>query len=580
MTKSIFHAGCTALLLACCGVVAGAADAVPTAAPSRQPDSAQGSRDPWESLLATLEARNRDASLVALRRLEGRKDAAPYQKAFAACALRLLTEASQPRSVPELPGVTANSARIQDLRTRIEKEEEKRPFLNQQIADASKVGPVGRFVEWLTGLGDHGRGSEWGKASAERGLKELEANITAAHAEIAALEKASAQLRQAAADKLAREQAAFREQSVAFLREQLEARRSRPAMALATLWLDSKGADAEITALHQAAVAMSKAEQDAISTAAPAIQAAKDLLAKSRLWDARGQLAKVLEDGAARSKDPLTMEFLRREISPTATRIEGEMAKAMKLREAFMEIATRDGADAVRKLEEFRKTFPDYPGYDQDRRTIGELRVPQVEKRFAREFAAIEEMIPRDPSRAREMIKPLFASELDPEETTILKTLVAKVNLRIAQQEADLVRKDFDQVYAVLAEYDPVYAEKLKAGAQPQAGLFRLIITGVDPLVRARGLQEKGLLRLGHLLAEDMDPATKSSLTQLLGKETAALRQMDDTMAESRRSKGVATVLGCVLLFGMVGGGAYAVWKGKKRNAPAKSAADVGKAGA
>lgn len=576
MTKPILHAACAALLLASFGVVAGAADAVPTPKPT---DSTQASRDPWEQVLATLEARNRETSLAVLKRFEGRKDAAPYQKAFAACALRLLTEPAKPSVAPELPGVTANNSRIQALRTRIEKEEEKRPFLNQQIADASKVGPVGRFVEWLTGLGDHGRGSEWGKALAERGLKEVEANITAAKAEIAALEKANVQLQQAAADKAAKEQAAFREKSVSFLREQMEARRSRAAMALATLWVDTKGADAEITSLLQAAGAMLKAERDALATAAPAIQAANDLLAKGRLWDARARIAKVLEDASTRSKDPLAMEFLRREVFPASTRIEGELAKALKQREAFMELATRDGADAARKLEEFRKAFPDYPGYDQDKRTIGELRVPQVEKRFARDFAAIEERIPRDPSRARAMIKPLFARELDPEETAILKSLVAKVNLKIAQQEADLVRKDFDEVYAVLSEFDTAFAEKLKTGAPAQVGLVRLIASGVGPLLRARGLQEKSLHRLDVLLAEEMDATTKSPLMQMLGKETASLKQMDDTLAESRRSKTVAIVMGSVLLFGMVGVGGFAVWKRRKGNAPVKSEGDVGKAG-
>lgn len=562
--KPILHVGCAALLLVSCGVVAEAADAVPTAAPSEHQDSSQGTRDLWEQVLSTLETHNHETSLDILKRFDGVKDAVPYQKTFAVYSLRLLAEAGKPTVVPQPPEVTANKSQIEVLRTKIEKEEEKKPLLDKQIADASKVGPIGRFVEWLTGLGDHGQVSEWGKTSAERDLKGVEKKIADDKAEIAALEKANVRLQQAAADKVAKEQAAFREKVVSFLREQMKARRSRPAIALATLWLGTKGADAEISTLSQAAVDMLKAEKDGISIAASAIQAAKDLVAKGRLWDARAELTKATEASSARTKDPLTLEFIQREVSPTASHIDGLMAKALKQRDLIMEIATRDGAEAAKKLEEFKKTFPDDPGYDQDKSKIYELRVQQVGTRFSKDLAAIEAMIPRDPTRARAMIPPLFTSNLDQDETAILKSLVAKVNLKIVQQETDLIRADLDLAQAFLSQFSATYAEKVKAGAKAQAGMMHMFTTGVENLVRARDLQEKSLQRLKLLLTEEMDAATKSPLMRMLEKETAALKQMDDTLAQHQRNKTVSIVLGCVLLLGMVGGGIFALWKRKK----------------
>ena len=319
-----------------------------------------------------------------------------------------------------------------------------------------------------------------------------------------------------------------------------------------------------------------------------ALQPMIELIQQGRFWEARAEIGKASDEMTRRATDAEQLVLIQREIDSATRQLDGKIEAVFKEKANLLEIATRDATEAMNRLEALHSKHPDLPDYDMDKIKITDLRAKQISEKFSKKFAAIEEVIPNDPDEAKamikrliesgldpdtisnlksrtskithdivtqkfakkiaaiedvipndpheakEMIKRLLASGIDPDDASILKSRISKLNRDILDREVALITKDMDEAQSYLTKISSSIAREISQGQKPTFSDVLTTREGTENLVRARSLQAGAVKRLEVLLSEpEIENITKSKLVGLLEAQKAALAQMDGTLHES-----------------------------------------------
>lgn len=402
----------------------------------------------------------------------------------------------------------------------------------------------------------------------------------------------------------------------------MEANNYRPAVVLATTYNRNIKEDAQLTTIAQQAVDFQKAQAKAVSIARAATTAVADALKSKRVWTAKSEFEKSAATIRERVTDEQLLSFISVEMGRIKRELESAIQTAIKKRDQIMDVARKDAKEAAKQFEAFRTEYTDYPEYEKDKTAIADLGTAQVAAKFEKRFAAIQEMIAtdpdeakvmisrllqsevdpdeisivkaritglqkaiverkfdkkiaaieaviaNDPAEAKDMVKKLLTTDIDPDQISLVKSKITALQRRILDGEVANIRKQMDEAQSYLTKFDVTYAEELKSGGKPTMDLKKSISTGVENLVRARSIQAGAVKQLEVLLQDEMDNVTKSKLVGLLETQKAALAQMDGTLkqAESSGKGSMMTLIigGGVALLALIAGAAFIVLKRKK----------------
>jgi hypothetical protein len=156
------------------------------------------------------------------------------------------------------------------------------------------------------------------------------------------------------------------------------------------------------------------------------------------------------------------------------------------------------------------------------------------------------------------MIKTLMASGLTPDDISVVKSKVSKLERQILDKEFDSIKADMDEAQGFLTKFNTQVAG---SGNLPTDGkiakvdFIASLSIGTENLVRARSIQVGAQKRLEILMQQPMDNVTKAKLTGLLETQKAAVEQMDE-VTNSQRNNRVLAGAGCgaILLLGVFSG--------------------------
>ena len=129
-----------------------------------------------------------------------------------------------------------------------------------------------------------------------------------------------------------------------------------------------------------------------------------------------------------RVSDAALLKYTQIEMGKIIRELTRKIQEALKARGVILQTAERDAVDAGKKYSDFLAKYPDYPDAEADKLMISDIRTRQIEAKFAKRVAAIEEVIGNDPSEAREMIKRLIAENTDPDEVSVIRSRVTKLD--------------------------------------------------------------------------------------------------------------------------------------------------------
>ena len=514
----------------------------------------------WEKLLDAMIAGDLAGTIPLIKEYAAVKDTKePFQQTLVSLSVKTLTAGPAPTVTSTQRERSDVLGEIERLKKKIEETELQDADLKakKQQSFGAKFGTLGdALVPGLVGGVDKAVGGDIdGKIKdCEERLADYKGKLGQQDVKLAQVNaKIKAEGELAAREKIAAQQA-LQAKVTEFLTEMQGEGKLRPTLALANLWLKRKGDDAQIAAIAQSALDLQKIESKAIKIANAALKPAKDTMLANRFWSADEEIKKAKEAIATRITDPVQFKMIEREMTRTESEVAKEIARATKKRDHVMEVAERDASAAEKDLAAFRDKFPDYPEYDQDLLKIKDLKAAQVEAKFAKQIAAIEDVMENDTTEARVMIARLLASNADPDEVSILKARTAKL-LRVAlEKEVAEVRADIDEAQEFLTKFSVNYAEEIKTGKEPSLKFTQTFSVDVDNLVRARSLQAGAVKRLQVLLDEPeltADKITKSKLVGVQETAKAALDQMDGTLKLRERNKMIILIgggFGCLLV--------------------------------
>jgi len=401
---------------------------------------------------------------------------------------------------------------------------------------------------------------------------------------------------------------------VSNIQDLLSAQEYRAASALANTYLRKIGDDDNIVKLGQEAVNYQKFRVRAVVIANAALKPATELTQQGRYWEARAVIARAMEEITRSVTDGMQLSLIRREISSSAKEVDRKIEEIGKEKTIIMEGAIRDAVEASIRFEQLHTQHPDLPDYEKEKARIADLHAEQISEKFAKSLASIEKVIPSDPDEAKamikrlmesgldqdtisilkakisqmnrditthkfakkitaienvidndpreakEMIKRLMVSGIDPDDASVLKSKISKLNRDIFDREVVLITKDMNEAQSFLTKISSSIAQEIRQGKKPAYAEVLTTREGTENLVRARSLQAGAVKRLEVLLSEpEIENVTKSKLVGLLEAQKAALEQMDGTLHESEahasKVKWTSLVIGgSVFLFVLAGG--------------------------
>jgi hypothetical protein len=322
------------------------------------------------------------------------------------------------------------------------------------------------------------------------------------------------------------------------------------------------------------------------------------MMDKMKLWTAKSELEKAFATIKNRISDNSLTELISREVMMVKYELDEKLKKVNDEIGNSMDLAKEDPVQAESKLMVLKKTYVDDPDleqkinevrttrYEKEEKTIlrlsqtdpeaaerklsefidrnpefpnsENLKIKVKEIKFAKRISAIEEVISNDPAEAKKMIKTLMASGLTPDDISVVKSKVSKLERQILDKEFDGIKADMDEAQGFLTKFNTQVAG---SGNVPTDGkivkvdFISSLSIGTENIVRARSIQVGAQKRLEILLVEPMDNVTKAKLTGLLETQKAAVEQMDE-VANLQRNNRILAVAGCgvILMAGGFGG--------------------------
>lgn len=565
----------------------------------------------WENILTMLEASRFEAALPELQKYRNIDDVTePYQKLFVDSVILLIEPGDQffraddvnVRYSKAIDGLKKDKA---DLVAENKDLEAQLPAIEKKIKDAATGEGVGNAVGGMLGLGSVGQISKAGKEGAERELTRIKEKITRNDTQITQIDGKIEKLKNGQDEEVTKldnqfqsEQKILRDKISTQIRDLTKSNHSRTAAVLANVYMRKRGNDVEIGKLAQVATENLKNESKAIEVARVALKPVRDLMERMKLWSAKDEFKKACAAIQNRVSDSSLTQLIDREIKMVAYELaekikkvdeqvdeasalakedpvqaEGKLAQLKaayadnpdlgkkinevkmlryeKEEKTILRLAQNEPEAAERKVAEFLEKNPDYPNADN-------LKIQVKEIKFAKRIAAIEEVIPNDPAEAKKMIKTLMASGLTPDDISVVKSKVSKLERQILDKEFEVIKADMDEAQSYLSKFNMQVAG---AGNLPADGriakvdFIASLSIGTENLVRARSIQVGAQKRLEILMQEPMDNVTKAKLAGLLETQKAAVEQMDEVTNAQRNNRILAGAgCGAILLAGGIGG--------------------------
>jgi len=498
------------------------------------------------------------------------------------------------------------------------------PAIEKKIKDAATGEGVGNAVGGMMGLGSVGQISKAGKDGAERELTRIKEKMNKNDTQIDEIDAKLEKLKRGQEDEVAQldgqfqsEQKVLRDKIIFQIQELKKANHSRTAAVLANVYMRKRGNDVEIGKLAQEATENLKNESKAIEVAKVALRPVRDLMERMKFWSAKDEFQKARTAIQNRVSDPALTQLIDREVKMVAYELLEKIKKVDEEIEDALKLAKDDPVQAEAKLGQIRSTYTDHPEignrintvrlirYEKEEAVIirmaqGEpeaaekkfaefilknpdypnadnLKIQIKEIKFEKRITAIEEVIPNDPAEAKKMIKTLMASGLTPDDISVVKSKVTKLERQILEKEFESIKADMDEAQSYLTKFNAQVGGSFagsishEAGAAAQSGssstaafgntkiadvsFFQSLTMSMENLVRARSIQVGAQKRLEILLQEPMDNVTKAKLTGLLETQKAAVEQMDSVTNAQRNNRILAGAgFGAVLLAGGFGG--------------------------
>jgi len=584
----------------------------------------------WNNILTMLEASRFESALPELEKFRSIDDVTePYQKTFVDSVIDLISpgdrflRADQTKLKYSQAMDSLKKEKV-DLVAENKELEIQLPAIEKKIKDAATGEGVGNAVGGMMGLGSVGQISKAGKDGAERELTRIKEKMNKNDTQIDEIDAKLEKLKRGQEDEVAQldgqfqsEQKVLRDKIIFQIQELKKANHSRTAAVLANVYMRKRGNDVEIGKLAQEATENLKNESKAIEVAKVALRPVRDLMERMKFWSAKDEFQKARTAIQNRVSDPALTQLIDREVKMVAYELLEKIKKVDEEIEDALKLAKDDPVQAEAKLGQIRSTYTDHPEignrintvrlirYEKEEAVIirmaqGEpeaaekkfaefilknpdypnadnLKIQIKEIKFEKRITAIEEVIPNDPAEAKKMIKTLMASGLTPDDISVVKSKVTKLERQILEKEFESIKADMDEAQSYLTKFNAQVGGSFagsishEAGAAAQSGssstaafggtkiadvsFFQSLTMSMENLVRARSIQVGAQKRLEILLQEPMDNVTKAKLTGLLETQKAAVEQMDSVTNAQRNNRILAGAgFGAVLLAGGFGG--------------------------
>lgn len=498
----------------------------------------------------------------------------PYQKNFAKTALDLLNTALSSDDPTVSKAEDAAKAAVAEIHQQIagyEKQmhelENKRAQLQKDMADANTSGAL---VGALLGpqLGQVANANTQNAANDmninERNIELTKQNIRELEQKIPSVE---AQGRSNLIAARNQSQSLYNDQRgkvYVLVRELIAGNNYREAIALSNTALKKMGQDTELVNLSQSAINQQKIQKRAYAIAQAASKDANDLVAKNHLWEAKVELERSFAQITDRIKDSDLLKATAIETAKIIRDLTRNIATAQKVHDVIMSSGERDALTAEKKYAEYITAHPDYPEIGSDKLKLSDLRTGQIEAKFAKRIAAIQEVIGNDPAEARDMIKRLMADNTDPDDVSVLKSKITKLEKSILDVEIARISAKIDEAQSYLTKWDVSFAEAVKVGGRPAVGYGVAFKGSVENLTRAISLQEGVVKQIEILMTEPMTTMSKSQLVGLQTTAQGALDIMRGAQDQAATNKKMVNILIAAVVLALLGVVIFFITKKKK----------------
>jgi hypothetical protein len=307
--------------------------------------------------------------------------------------------------------------------------------------------------------------------------------------------------------------------------------------ALCSLATRKFGNEEAFLKLSQSIVELEKSEKKAEQIAEIVVRPARLLLNKGLIFQSRDEYAKSAKAVNEKGLDPQLMKLIQDKINPFFSDLSAQIESSIIARNMIMKISDTDPILALKEYEKFVIQHSDYPEIEVDRQKIRQVRTQQIEAKLTKRLALIDEVILNDPNEAREMIKRLISDNTEPDEISLIRSRVSKLEKQILQTEVKRIEQKIDEAQSYLTKWNVTYAAELKKGGSPEADFKASISGGIENLTRAISVQDGVAKQISILLGQPMDLITKSQLIGLQQTAVAALETMKKTKEQTDSNK-------------------------------------------
>ena len=527
-------------------------------------DSRPETKQLWSELLKSLEQGNFSGAKTFAHQYTTVVDyTEPYQMNFASVALDVLNSNYDITATAEAnfdentkTAIAEVQAQVAAKERKVKALEDKKPELQKKVSNTNTTAAV--FGALLgPQIGSIGNAE---KENVENELKQLDKDIADLKSGIRLLEQKIPDLEEAGR-RVIKE---GRDKAFTLSKELFDGNHFREAIALSNTCIKKFGQDRDFVRLSQSAVDQQKTQNKAVAIAQAATKDATSLMTQNHLWEAKIEMEKSIASIKERVNDSSVLKFTEIELGRITRELVRKIEVALKGKDTILKAADRDATEASKKFADFLIKYPDYPDAEEDKIKLGDLKTKQVEAKFAKRLAAIEEVISNDPNEARAMIKRLIADNTDQDEVSVIKSRISKLEKGILQEEIKRIETKLNEAQSYLTKWNVTYAEELKNGIKPAASFTASLSGGTENLTRAISVQAGVVQQIDVLLTQPMDTVTKSQVVGLKSTAQAALDYMQGTKDQAASNKTVALVGGIVLGLVVLGGIIFLLTRKKK----------------
>lgn len=231
----------------------------------------------------------------------------------------------------------------------------------------------------------------------------------------------------------------------------------QPAAALANAYLKLRGMDS-LVSLKCSEIYREQAKVSQITKVAKVIRNKIEKIFGTgprglKPWTALAELEKMEQMTKNKFHDLNQLKVLEKELFEINEKLQTTRTDAEKQRIDCLSQGKQDADSALKQLEIYANTYTDDPDYQKTLIELKKLQTEQVERKVAKQMAAVEETIANDPEKAKDLLQGLLAQELPELEKALLDGKISAAFKRIYENEIQLVRADVDEAQGYLEKY-------------------------------------------------------------------------------------------------------------------------------